>query len=307
MTDQATEQSVEGRLASFFSEPQESPAEQPEVAQQETGAVEENVEQVEASAEDAEQPEEQQAEPDSGYEEIEIDGETYRVPPVIKKAVMQERDYTRKSQEVAEASRQLQARELMLSMQAQFAQATQQDAQQLQQLEHQIGQYKQLNWAEMDSETLTRARFQMDQLREQAQELKHGLANKAQQFEQWLKQTRQKHIADGAEYLRKAIPKFDQEVVRNVRQYANAEGYTEAEMEQVTDPRFVKLLWKASQYDALKAQQKSAVEQAKKAPPVIKPGASQGQQQVAAKQYKALRDNLRKSGSIEDAARLFMK
>jgi hypothetical protein len=58
-------------------------------------------------------------------------------------------------------------------------------------------------------------------------------------------------------------------------------------------------LWKASQYDALKANQKSAVEQVRKAPPVIKPGATQGQQSVGRSNYARARESLKKTGSVE--------
>ena len=307
MSDQATEQSVEDRLASFFGAPHSTDAgtesEQPEAAQDDSGASADDAAPVEAS-DDAEQPEQETAE-DSGYEEIEIDGDTFRVPPKLREAVLRQQDYTRKTQEIAATAAQVRAQQQQLQLQAQFQQATAQDHQQLQQLESQISQYKQLNWIEMDSDTLTRARFQLDQLREQASDLRNGLNAKAQQFQQITAQQRQQQLQQGLEYLRKAIPKFDGETVSALRQYGVGEGFTQPELEGMDDPRWVKVLWKAQQYDTLKSNQKSAVEAVKKAPPVLKPGASTGQSTIAANQYKAVRGQLKKSGSLQDAARVF--
>jgi len=299
MSDQAVEQSVEDRMTSFFSADAGQPA-QPEVAQQESSASEESVEQPAIEADDAaEQPAE---EADSGYEEVELDGETYRVPPKLKEAVLRQADYTRKTQEVAEASRQVQVQQQALALQAQFQQATVQDQQQLQHLESQIAQYRQLDWANMDTDTLTRARHQLDTLKEQSEALRNGLSYKAQQFQAHNAQVRQQQLQQGIEYLRKAIPKFDADTISGLRSYAVGEGYTAPEMEQVTDPRFVKLLYKAAEYDRLKSSQKSAVEAVKKAPPVIRPGASKGQGHIAQTRIKQATERLKKTGGVDDFA-----
>ena len=305
MPDQAPEQSVESRLTSFFSADAGQPAEQPEAApEQEASASEESV-----APEDApEQTDQAGEQPESdGFEEVDLDGETYRVPPKLKEAMLRQQDYTQKTQQVAETARQIQFQREQMNLHAQFAQATAQDQQQLQQVEAQIAQYRQLDWANMDTDTMTRARYQLDTLKEQADGIRNALGAKVQQFQTVQKQMRDQQLRQGMEVLRKSIPKFDNDTVAALQRQASNEGYTAPELEAVTDPRFVRLLWKAQQYDTLKAGQKSAVEAAKKAPPVIKPGASQGQGQVAANQYKALRERLRKTGKVEDAARLFMK
>ena len=47
-----------------------------------------------------------------------------------------------------------------------------------------------------------------------------------------------------------------------------------------------------------------ALATAQKAPPVIKPGASKGQNAEVSQRFKDTRQSLRKSGSLDDAARL---
>ena len=294
MSDQAIEQSVENRLANFFSgEPAQPEVAQPDVPEQEPA------EEVEASADD--QPAEDTQESD-GYEEIDLDGETFRVPPKLKEAVLRQSDYTKKTQEVAEAAKLIQSAQQQMAMQQQWNQVTAQDQQQLQQLESQLAQYRSLDWAGMDMETLTRARFQMDSLKEQADGLRNGLTVKANQFQQALAQQRQQQLQHGLEYLRKSIPKFDADTVGALRNYAVNEGFTPPEVESINDPRLVKLLWKAQQFDTLKSQTKSATEKAKAAPPMIKPGSMAAQTTGAQVKIKQATARLKKTGSLDDFA-----
>jgi hypothetical protein len=296
MSDQAQEQSVEDRLASYFSADAGTPAE-PEAATQDASASEEGDSDTQAL--DPDTPEQTADDADSGFEEIELDGETYKVPPKLRDAVLRQADYTRKTQEVAFAASQVQQQQQALQAQAQFSQATAQEQQQLQQLESQLAQYRALDWAGMDTDTLTRARHQMDTLKEQAAGLRDGLNNKASQFQQYHAQLRQQQVQQGLEYLRKSIPKFDADTVQALRGYGASEGFTAPELENMLDPRVVKLMWKAQQFDTLKSQQKSAIEAVKKAPPVIRPGAQANQPSRNVVRVKQATDRLKKTGSVD--------
>ena len=65
-------------------------------------------------------------------------------------------------------------------------------------------------------------------------------------------------------------------------------------------------LYKAAKWDALQAGKKAAVEKVSKAPPVVKPGANQGQRATSEQKYKQARQSLKKTGSVQDAVRAFM-
>ena len=298
--EQKSPVTVEDRLSSYFSgEPDAPQADEPQAAA-ETQA--EDAPTDDAPVAEAEQPE---AGDSDGLEEIDIGGEKYRVPPKLKESFLRQEDYTRKTQEVAEQRRQIIAVQQAQQMEAQFRQATAAEYQQLAQVDAQIAQYRNLDWANLSTEQHLEARRQMDTLKEQREQATRSLGAKAQQFQQWHREQQQTMLQNGMEYLRKAIPKFDAEVVSGVKNYALGEGYTAPEIDAVNDPRFVKLLWKAQQFDAIKAGTGKAVSQVAKAPPVIRPGASQGQGQVTQNRIKADRDRLRKTGNVDDAARLF--
>lgn len=289
----------EQRLAAYFGADASEEKKAPELATSDVGAG------AEAEITEPQEADEQPQEDSEGFEDIEIDGETYRVPPKLREAVLRQEDYTRKSQEVAEAKRQVLAQNQMLHLQQVFQQQAAPYHQELNRIQSQLAQYNQVDWKSLDTDTYLKAKGEVESLEKRAGGIQQMLAQSAQQFMGQAQQWQQQHLAQGYEYLRKAIPKFDQNTVGQLRSYAANEGFTTPEVDTITDPRFVRLLWKAQQFDAIKAGTKSAAEAVKKAPPVIRPGASQGQKQIVATKYKDARAQLKKSGSLADAAKLF--
>ena len=288
------------RMEAYFAADAGKPETPPEGPAQEVSASDEQPQDQETQ-EATEQP----AADSDGYEDVDLDGEVFRVPPKLRDAVLRQKDYTQKTQVLAEAQRQIQSQAQTIQMHQMFEERTAPVRTELQKALSQLEQYKALDWAGMDTDTIVRARQAMDGLKERSSELQQMLGYEFNQFQQAAVQTRAQVLQNGTEYLRRSIPKFDQEAVDTIRRTALSEGFTHHEVETIADPRLVKVLWKASQYDALKAGQKSAVEAVRKAPPVIRPGASQGQKQIVATKYKDARAQLKKSGSMADAAKLF--
>ena len=281
------------RMEAYFAADAGKPQEPPEGQAEEVSASDEQPQE--------EEPQEAQEQPaeDSEFEEIDLDGEKFKVPPKLRDAVLRQKDYTQKTQVLAEAQRQIQSQAQQIQMQRLFEERSKPISSELQKVEAQLEQYKALDWSSMDTDTIVRARQAMDGLKEKSSELKQQLNSEFGQFQQAITQSRQEALAKGMEYLRRSIPKFDSDTVATIRQTALSEGFTDGEVESIADPRLVRVLWKASQFDALKAGQKSAVEAVKKAPPVIRPGASQGQTQINKSNYVKARENLKKTGSLD--------
>ena len=279
------------RMEAYFAADAGKPQEQPEGPAEEVSASDEQ--------EQPQDVEEQPAEDSDGYEEIDLDGETFRVPTKLKDAVLRQKDYTQKTQVLAEAQRLVQSQAHQIQMQRVFDERSAPVKTELQKVETRLEQFKALDWASMDTDTIVRARQSMDDLKEQATSLRSRLGGEWTQFQQAMAQNKSQMLQQGMEYLRRSIPKLDQDTVSLIRNTAISEGFTAVEVDEMADPRLVKVLWKASQYDALKSGQKSAVEAVRKAPPVIKPGASQGQTQINKSNYVKARENLKKTGSLD--------
>lgn len=292
MAEQTQEDSVETRLASYFAT-QAEPEEASAPAAAEGPATDDAVEDGEQPAEDS-------------LEEIDWeDGQKYRVPKPLKEGFMRQQDYTRKTQELAELRKHAQVAAEAANAMQQFQAATADEQRELARVQSDIERYKSLDWSSLDTDTYIKAKHQLDTLKERAGEIQQGLGAKAQQFTNWRQQQAHQVLQSGENYLKQTIPGWGVEAKQEVRSQALASGYTDAELEQVIDPRFVRLAWKAAQFDKLQAGKTAAVQQASKAPPVLKPGATNNQAARESK-YKDARTRLKKSGDLRDAAALFM-
>lgn len=91
---------------------------------------------------------------DDDLEEVEWDGIKARVPPAIKAGLMRTADYTRKTQEVAEERKALEARSQTIAQQAETVEALQADYGKVHALDAQVKAFEAINWDELDREAL---------------------------------------------------------------------------------------------------------------------------------------------------------
>ena len=282
--------SIESRIASTFASP-------PEVAAEPVAQTE-----VEVPATDPVT--------DEG-EEFEDDGVTYRLPPELKAKVeewksghLRQDDYTRKTQEVAALQKQVSTIAETAHARQQFDEHIATERSDLVQIENSLKQYKNLDWTSLDLESHVKYRSQMEALKERATELKSTISTKEGQFQMWSEGQKRALIENGNKFLSQTIKGWGPDAMKQVAGAAKDVGYTSNEIENVFDVRFVRLAHKAAQYDKLMSGKEAALATAQKAPPVVKPGASNGQAAAQDQRYKDTRNALRKTGSIDDAARL---
>lgn len=83
-------------------------------------------------------------------------------------------------------------------------------------------------------------------------------------------------------------------------------GFTKEDFGNLWDVRIIKLMDDARRYQDLKAKAPKAVEKARKAPPVIQPKQRQSPGATQKRSVQQAQERLRKTGSIDDAARILM-
>jgi hypothetical protein len=253
-----------------------------------------------------EQPESEAVEQPAEPELVEVDfsGKQYKLPPELKDALMAQSDYTRKTQEIAEQRRMLDQQVMLQQQEAQFNQAVAPEIDHLKQLDLQLAQYKKLDWNQMDFETMTRTRLEMDRVKDAREEINSSIQNKKGQFEQYRKKMISEATQKGNEYLKKHIQNWGPDVAQDLTQYGIKEGYSDVELGSLTDPRIIKTLWKARQWDQLQSQ-KGTVKRAEKVAPVIKPGASNKAQ--VQNDDASYRKALRSAKTSSDKARIIQE
>lgn len=251
-----------------------------------TPSVEDRIDNLLGSAPevDAEEPEEvssDEAVEDDGTEPFEIDGVEYRLPKDLKAKVSEWRDgslrhgdYTSKTQELAEMRKHVAAIAETAKARQEFESSVSEETQELARIKGQLAQYKGVDWGSLDVETHLKFKAQMDGLKERAGEIEQTLKTKAQKFSEWAEGKKGEMLQSGQRYLQQTIKGWGPEAEKAVIAAAKEVGYTDHELGSVFDPRFVRLSWKAAQFDKLQASKGEALEKANKAPPVVKPGAN---------------------------------
>ena len=284
---------------------------QPEAAPEEL--IQNTVEQVEIQEDledDTEEYEEPEEEPTPTYR-VKVGKEEVEVPlDELLKGYSRTADYTKKTQEVAEVRKQVEAERQKIQeasrLRDQYAERLSVIEQMLNQTEKAedlsaLKEVDPIGYAVKVAEQAEREK-QLSAVRAERQRL-------AQQQQAEQSERLQAHLANEAAKLREAIPEMSDstkaEVVkREIRDFAKSIGFSDQELAAVYDSRAVTTLYKAMQYDKLMKGKSDATKKVAQAPKMLKPGTSTPEAR-ATEQDKKLRQQLRKSGKKDDAARLF--
>lgn len=272
-------------------------------------------EQEEPAADAEEQPTEETIEAPDDSEEIEFEELKIALPKEkaqkLKSAIEGYKDYTKKTQEVAEARRMVEVQQQAAQAEGLYRQATAAEQEQLAQIASQIKQFEAVNWAQLDTDTLVRTKHSLDTLERERTKLEKSIAEKRGQLDQHMNGLRQRAVSEAAKYLERHIPnwKAGNDVDNGIVQYATAEGLTENDLVNIAiaKPAFIKALYKASQFDKLQSTKGMTAKRAANAPPVVKPGSvpptpSKAQQtQAVIKQLHQAKDPERKKALFDEA------
>lgn len=195
----------------------------------------------------------------------------------LKSAVEGYKDYTRKTQTVAERERLVAAQEALMRSEREYEASVADELRQLHQYNAAIDSYKHVEWNSLDMETMVKTRNNLDVLRDSKVDLERKLQNKRGEFDTKRQEQYNSLRAAAEAQVKLAIPGWGQEKAKVLSDYGMGEGYTAQELSTITDPRAIKMLWKASQWDKLQSEKGLSVKRAQGAPAVIKPGASNPQ------------------------------
>jgi hypothetical protein len=236
-------------------------------------------------------------------EEVEFEGVAAKVPPkiaeVLKKAESLQKDYTQKTQEVAETRKAVEDKSQYLQARETILQHAFKEAAEVESINAQLQQFDSLDWNALFNEDGQRA-MQLSFARQQLQ-------NKLAQSQGKLNQVIAKAQQAQAEHLQKQTEIGRAELQRRLGKASEADlqatwkqgldlGFSEKEMKGSTDPRLMHALYKAAKWDAMQQAKPQAMKKIAEAPKAVKPSAPQPKQ---SKDNRAAMDRLRKTGRAE--------
>jgi hypothetical protein len=267
----------------------------------------EEIEQAEAEYDDEPEVEEQ---PTPTYK-VKVGKEELEVPlDELVKGYSRTADYTRKTQEIAEQRKVVEAERQKIEEAARLRDTYSQRLSVIEQMLSQgekgedlavLKESDPIGYAIKVAEQAEREK-QLSAVRAEQQRI-------AQQQQAEHQEKLQAHLQAEAAKLAEAIPEMSdqaksQAVKTDIRNYAKSIGFTDQELAQVYDSRAVLALYKAAQYDKLVAGKQDATKKVAQAPKMLKPGSFTPEAKETEAE-KRLRVQLKKSGSKSDAARLF--
>lgn len=205
--------------------------------------------------------------------ELDFEGARYKVPTQLKDAFMKNEDYTRKTQDLAESRRSLdQVRTIaeQRQLESAFHESVQGEHKELSIIEAYLQQATKIDWGSMSTDQILRNKIELDGIKERRAELQQSIGQKQNQFQSEVKARIAELRGKSKEIASKSIKDFSEETEKAMRSFAIAEGLADAEYDNVIlDPRSLKIIWKAMQFDKVQAGTLKANEKVDK---VLKPG-----------------------------------
>ena len=192
--------------------------------------------------------------------EFEEDGEKFVLPKKLEKNFLQQRDYTQKTQSLAEQRKLVELKDQqfrLANLELSFHQEIQPEVQNIGMLDAVIKQ--QIDWGSMTTDQVIRKKLEIDQLKEQRDELLQKVEAKRADWTNKQKAEWEKLKAQTLDAVKKRVPNWSEDTAKAVRAHAISDGYTEAELASINDPRHALTLWKAHQFDQLQAKAQPTV------------------------------------------------
>jgi len=281
----------------------------------EEGQPEESTEELETSGEVESEEAEYSDESEEPVEEVKprykakVGGEEVEVElDELINGYQRSKDYTQKSQALAEQRKAMDAERQHLEQVKQERQAYAQKLQALDSfLSHQnkgedlevLKETDPIGYAVKVAEQSQREK-QLAVVRAEQQRI-------AQQQQAEQQQTLQNHLKAESEKLTSVIPELatpkGDAIRKEIREYAKSVGWSDQELASVYDHRAVLTLYKAMKFEQLQKGKPETLKKVQQAPKMLKPGTSTPN--TKSSQEKQVMQKLRQTGKVRDAAAAF--
>lgn len=299
-------------------ETESQPEEEEEVLEEEAEVSESESEEYEDEDEEYEATDNRDAEgQETEMYTIKVDGQDIEVSlEELQQGYSRQSDYTKKTQELSEERRTIDAERAeyqnglnqLMAQRQQYEQALGQLGQQLSQ---NMSKFQNVDWQRLKNEDPLEYVTKRDEFREEQERIKSVHYHQQQvqvQQQQEMEQIRQKAVAEEIGKLGKLIPEWNDpdaqpKIAKNIMDYGVTSGFTIEEMEGLVDSRSVYLIHKAMKYDALQnADLKN--KKVKNKPKMTKSGAKRPKSDAKRRRKAELSKQLNSSGKVADAAKL---
>ncbi len=233
---------------------------------------------IEAGTEDAIDDDASAPDPWEGYEDIEIDGEVVKVPAKYKDGYLRQADYTRKTQEVAARSKELETREAQIIERQKLSEGEIDAYVALSRVGERLREFENIDWNAEFARTraaddpialgdLNAKWAQFQGLRSLQQEGVAYINEAATKRTEWTKQETAKRLAATKAFAEKNIKGWNPELDHKITNWAIEQGFDRDTLVNAYNPQVYSIMHKAFQWDQSIKRQQTARPTPQTAPP----------------------------------------
>lgn len=197
---------------------------------------------------EAEAPADENQEQEPELEDVDFNGNKYRVPKELAPHLMMKADYTRKTQEVAELRRGVEARSMEVQREAEINQELIDDIAQKRLVDARLGALQGLDWSKVDPQDAQRLLIEQMQLSQAQKDLGGRIDERKAEMSAKREQATATALGHAIEALNKPDEKFgwqgkfDQTVSASLTKFGAELGFTNEELANTTHPLMIKTL-----------------------------------------------------------------
>jgi hypothetical protein len=215
-----------------------------------------------------EQPVDEEDELEDDLDGVKVRGKKELVEKLKAERLMQA-DYTRKTQEVAEQRKAIEAAQQQFQAQRQFEQQNLDIVADLRAMDREMAQLSQVNLQQLSDHDPVQAQklmVRLQQLQTARGQAAHALTQRHQAFTQAQQQEAARQLEEGQKVLQRDIPGWGPELAQKLTAFALANGYTQAEVAAIRSPAMVRSLYREYQVAEAKKQATQRPPQVQTAP-----------------------------------------
>lgn len=216
-----------------------------------TTSGEPQVDESEAEGLDGEHPEEEDEDLEEELDGLKVRGKKEAIERLKAERLMQA-DYTRKTQEVAEQRKAIQAERERVEQTRAFEQQNLDIVADIRAMDREMAQLQQVNLHQLSDQDPVQAQklmVRLQQLQSIRGQAANALAQRQAQFQQWSQHEAARQLEEGRQVLQREIPGWGPDLAAKLVEYGKSRGYTEAQLGNVTTPNFVIDLYRSFQFD----------------------------------------------------------
>ncbi|MBY3073405.1 hypothetical protein HFO71_24120 [Rhizobium laguerreae] len=180
--------------------------------------------------------------------EVDYDGKKHKIPAELKDALLRQQDYTRKTQEVAEERKAIEAKRAEADQIFQTSQEVIEAKAHIHHIDSQLKQYEGVNWQQLENEDPMAAMSHWrnyQTLKEERGQVAGYLTHTTNELSEKAKLDTANRLRETRAFAEKSIPGWTEDMDKKITDFALGKGFTREALQNAYSPQTYEILFLA--------------------------------------------------------------